>query len=301
MKPALVHRSFIALTAFLLMLAPAAMAQISGADCSELVVGRSYAYQFSGFVNFGPGTIQYPNAGAGSLVFLPDGKLTGTFYMTVGPLKPMSGIRDVAKSTYSLAWTNAEGRPPVCWGSITADTSHFQVLVTDDGARLEVMHNDAGLTLGFTAYAMPATPCSNETLNGVYTYIIRGWLTPPPNFPPVGSRQMVSGLVPVASGGSVHYRPYASPPVGMSAPPDSAMVTGADFVSLDGLLMPRTLIGWYKVEADCSMTTYFRDDIGNPLLTTRGFIFNSGGGVQTVNTDTGIVLAFTATKAAEIH
>jgi hypothetical protein len=69
-------------------------------------------------------------------------------------------------------------------------------------------------------------------------------------------------------------------------------------VALNGLVVPRTYAGWYKVNRDCT-TQALLDSLGNPPTYIEVFIGKEGTSIAVVNVDPGVVLAFSATSAGD--
>jgi hypothetical protein len=302
------HRLHAALITILLISATAQLssAQVHNADCSYLIAGRTFAQLFEGYINLGPDAGVLPNAGGGVLTFQPHGKVTGTLDLTVGLfIYPKNG-RVPQDGTYHVVWDTGK-EPTVCTGtaaitSTLTGTDHFQLVVSSDGERVEMIHTDLGLTLDFTLTPMHTGRCDNNTLRSVYSYSAKGWIAPPP-FPPDNNLgQLLNPFIPFAFSGAISFdphRPAPSEPPG--APPGSAYLQGWDTVSLNGSVVPvlRTYTGWYKVNRDCTSTGAFVDNLGNPATHTEVFIGKEGTSIAVVNVDPGVVLAFSATSAGD--
>lgn len=282
--------------ALLLSFSPA----VSATDCGYKVAGRTFGYQFGGFVNFGPGGDQYPNAGGGTFTFMPNGKIRGNLNLTVGPYPPSSGKIIEGLSSYKLSW-DATRDPMVCVGTATvvsevAPPSNFQIVVSQDGNQLNLIHNDLGITITFTAYDMTPGYCGNYTLRGTYAYNATGWMLPPPNLPPVDAKQTMGGFMPFAFSGALRFDSHKRPSPAAAGPEGSSYLEGWDLVALNGFEVPRKYVGWYKVNPDCSATMTLQDDIGNPPITTRVYILTDAEGLLVINTDQGLALSFTSWK-----
>lgn len=218
-----------------------------------------------------------PNAGGGVLTFERHGKLTGTLTLTVGSLFQAQDLPMQPGSTYTLTWDTSK-KPFACTGTAViidpaTGTSNFQLVVSNDGRRVEAIHTDLGLSTGLTLTPMSHGPCSNDTLHSTYLYNAKGWMVPPPPFPPQSAAQLLNGFMPFAFSGALRFdpsRPAPSEPPG--APEGSAYMEGWDTVSLNGLIVPRTYAGWYKVNADCTSNQAITDNIGNPPLFIEVFI-----------------------------
>lgn len=281
-------------------------AEVRNTDCSYLVEGRTFAQIFDGYFNLGPDAGVVPNAGGGTITFERHGKLTGTLTLTVGSIFQAQDLPVQPGSTYSLKWDTSK-KPLLCSGTLTTysmiGTSTFQVVVSNDGKNIEMIHTDLGLTVGVTLTRMPSRTCSNYTLRSTYSYNAKGWMVPPPTLPPSSAIQTLNGFMPFGFSGAMRFdpfRPAPSDPPG--APAGSAYMEGWDTVSLNGFIVPRTYVGWYKVNADCTSTQAILDSIGNPALHIEVFVANGGTSIDVVNVDpveAGIVLAFTATSVAD--
>jgi hypothetical protein len=308
----LVERRFcVGLITILVMLATSQLssAQVHNADCSYLIVGRTFAQLFEGYFNFGPDAGGVPNAGGGVLTFERHGKVTGTLTLTVGSLFQAQDVPIQPDSTYSVRWDTSR-KPVVCTGTATiidpaTGAAHFQLVVNNDGKRVEMIHTDFGLTVGVTLTPMSPGRCSNDTLHSTYLYNANGWMLPPPPFPPQSAVQLFNGFMSFAFSGAIRFdpdRPAPSDPPG--APAGSAYLEGWDTVSLNGFVVPRTYVGWYKVNRDCTSTQAFVDSMGNPPTHTEVFIGEHGTSIEVVNVDPvdiGVVLAFSATSAGDYH
>lgn len=308
MKNLLAHRSYVALIIILVISAMSQLssAQVRNADCSHLIAGRTFAELFEGYFNFGQDAGAVPNAGGGVVTFERRGEVTGIATLTVGSLFQAQDLPIQPGSTYSVSW-DASRKPVVCSGTATIITpgigvSNFQLIVSNDGRRVEMFHTDFGLTVGVTLTLMSPGRCRNDTLHSTYLYNAKGWILPPPTFPEQSAAQLFNGFMPLAFSGAVRYypdRPAPSDPPG--APAGSAYLQGWDTVSLNGFVVPRTYVGWYKVNPDCTSTGAFVDSLGNPPTHTEVFIGQGGTIIDVVNVDPvdfGVVLAFTATSAA---
>ncbi len=280
-------------------------AQTTGADCSYLVAGRTYAHVFAGFLNSElfpfPGLSgQYPNAGVGTVVFNADGTVGGTTSLKIGPA--YIGDVPMLNATYKLSWDTSKS-PVVCTGTMKSDVpqsptgaEHWQLLVRNWGAAVELIHTDTGLIVTATTVLAHQGRCSNHTLHETYTYNTKAWTLPPPGITPPAS-ELLNGFMPFAFSGAIRFRP-AMPPPGTIAdtPPGAAYVEGWDTVSLNGLITPRTYVGWYKVSANCSAEMVLLDSIGNPPIHTKALVLNEGKQIDVLNIDVPLVLSFTATR-----
>ncbi len=283
------NRSFSVFLAVAVLILLPVGAQAWADDCSDLVVGRSYSTGFLGFTNLAvinPSFGVVPNAGAGRITFLPQGKASGKVTVAVGSLglfKDM--VYDDAEYNLSWDWTK---KPVVCTGTLTAKLNygpplgtlqvHFQLIVSDMGQRVEMMHTDTGLMVAFTALPMRLFGCSNATIGGKYSFSANVWGLAPPGITPT-----LSGNIDAADSGAMQFRPYQRLPGG---PGGSGSVEGWDTVSLSGNVISRILTGWYKVNHDCTGTVVVNDNIGNPTFHLQLFVLKKGVGVQVLNVDT---------------
>ena len=270
-------------------------AQAAGRDCNWLVAGRTYAFESEGFAN--SGGPQSLNAVGGMVTFLSNGKARGYVNLTVDG-SPFGGTIDEEVSSYSFAW-NLEQKPAVCTGTATLNgadlpSGNFVVVVSNAGERLEMLHNDAGVTLSFTALLMERGHCGDRTLDGPYSYNAKGWMSK--NFVPGGDDRDYSGFVPFEFSGVISFHPKQAP-ADPTAPKGSALLTGWDNVLLDGVFVPRTYTGWYKVNSDCTSSMVLNDTLGNPPIHTNNYILRGAKGIAVINTDYGFVLSFSAWQA----
>jgi hypothetical protein len=305
---ALVSLLCVVICALSLVISPNAtaqtFAQALGGDCGYMVAGKTFAFDFSGYFNFGPASSQFPNAGAGIVTFLPSGKAKGQLTLFVGadlfrvtdsPIAP-------DMSSYSLQWDNSQV-PAVCHGTASLNgpelpPGDFMVVVADRGNRLLMIHNELGITLTAEALPMHKGRCDNSTIRGTYTYDANGWIMPPPIFPAVDPSQTLTGFVPFAFSGAISFTPNVSA-TQSGAPKGSAYLKGWDFVLLDGMPTPRQYTGWYKVNPDCTAIMTLEDNIGNSgqfAINTENFILADGAALFAINTNPGTALVFTARK-----
>lgn len=279
---------------------------ITGPDCRYLVAGRTDAHSFEGYINTElfplPGMSGvYPNAGTGTITFNADGTVGGATAIKIGPAYfdnvPM------INATYRVSW-DVTKTPVVCMGTMKTDmpqsptgTENWQVVVTKGGDQVELIHTDMGLIVGVAIYPAAKGGCGNGTLHSAYTYNAKGWTLPPPNLPPPTPADMLNGFVPFAFNGAIVFRPELTLPNSLTgAPPGSAYLQGWDMVSMAGFIMPRTYVGWYKVEVDCSATMVLLDNIGTPLIHTKVQIFKNADAIGILNVDVPMALAFTAER-----
>lgn len=279
-----------------LLFATSVAAQVHGADCHNLVVNRTYAGNFAGYLNLpvymgvpddGPlGVV--PNAGAGKITFLSHGNVTNTETIVIG-LLGLDKDRLITGS-YTLAWDTTK-TPAVCLGAIhmsDGSTSYdFQLIASNDGERVEMIHTNTGLIVGTSMFPMIPAGCRNGSMAGTYTYNTTGWALAPPT-PPTPADQMLSAYIPGAMSGAMHFYPNASPDhtAFPEAPPDAALVRAWDSLSANGAIQTRHMVGWYKVSHDCTLTLVLLDDIGYPPFHIEGFIARGGNTVYAANIDT---------------
>jgi len=303
--------ALLALPVVLLGLAFTASAQITriappGADCKSLVAGRTYAHSFEGYINTElfpvPGLAGvFPNAGTGTLTFNADGTVGGSTFIKVGPA--YFGEIPMVNATYRLSWDLSK-RPLVCTGTMKADapqsptgTENWQLVVALGGDAIELIHTDTGLMVGVTLHPAATGGCNNGILHATYTYNAKGWTLPPPNLPPPAPTEMLNGFIPFAFSGAIVFRPdLVSPNTLTGAPPGSAYLQGWDMVSMHGYIMPRTYVGWYKVQEDCSADMVLLDSIGTPLIHTKVQILKNADAIEILNVDAPMALAFTAER-----
>ncbi len=286
-----------AFAAFALLLAPHTLnAQNQGQACSNLVMNQSYSQAFSGgFLNVpkyyeannlgappaGVGIV--PTAGAGFMTFLPNGKVSGRLTLAVGLVGLLQDLPfDPDKSNYSLSWDTTR-TPAICSGTLKvvtpAEVSNFQLLVSPDGQRIEMIHTDPGLAVTVTGFQMRTSGCGNDTVKGKYLYDVRGWALAggPFNFP---SNQLLAGYFPFAFSGAMEFHPVGFP---RSADPGS--VGFWDTVSLNGIIYPRTGTGSYTIKPDCTGTMTLTDSTGQGFHLEL-FVEKKTGTLYAVNVDT---------------
>ncbi|HTQ54368.1 MAG TPA: hypothetical protein VMI94_07900 [Bryobacteraceae bacterium] len=241
-RTAWLHHAFVFVSVVFLLAASPLEAQLRSGDCSHLVVNRSFSQQFQGFFNMG---ILVPTAGAGFITFLPGGKMKGSVTLAIGELGVIPDITfDSNASQYSLSWDQTK-TPAVCSGTITLIAAgeppfDFQLVVTEGGQQVEMIHTDAGLTVTVTGLPVPTRGCSNRAVGATYSYTMTGWglATPDLSFPP---EQMLSGYYPFAFSGAME----------LDA---SGGTVWWDTASLNGTIMTRSGTGSYAVKPDCTGT-----------------------------------------------
>jgi hypothetical protein len=296
----------------LFLTVPVLRAQTSGADCGSLVVNHSYANTFSGFMNTGEylgfnlgdqgqwGLV--PNAGAGIVTFLPGGVVKNTETIVVGQfaVQQDAGLT----GTYNLKWDMSK-TPALCAGpvhmivngtgtnGIPAVADDFQVTVTPDGQRVEMIHTNAGLIVDTTAEPAGTAGCRNNTIDGKYTYTTRGWglgaLMGMDDSVPAQSAQMLAGYLPAAMSGAMQFSSHVAAPDGFEGVfAGASAVSGWDTLSINGgPPVYRKMIGWYKVNRDCTGTLVLRDDSGvDPDFQIELFVGKGGDSVYGVNMNT---------------
>jgi len=310
------HKRYIFLTVALLAAFPLQVqAQIKGPDCSYLVVNRTYANAFGGFINvptfFGPSAPYdglVPDAGAGFLTFQPGGKVSNTETLAIGILGLHQDLR--LNGTYSISW-NSWGEingPIACTGtmSLTATlpmppgvppvqiTDEFRLLVASDGQRIETIHTNPGLMVGTTMLPMSTAGCSNYSIAGKYSDNAQGWMLTQPGQVP--SLQQLSLYIPFVFSGVFQFHPGV--PGWKAGLPDTpagaGFVEGWDSASLSSYPLPvsRELSGWYDINPDCTGTMSVRDTVaGNPdegiEFQLEMFVGENGTQVYLVNTNPG--------------
>ena len=260
----------------LIVAAQSGVAQAKSGDCSYLVVGRTYAHQFGGFVNFG--TI-VPNAGAGYFQFLPHNVVKSSTTLMIGKAALLKDMPETG--TYSLAW-NTSTSPAVCTGTLNSGENAFQIVVAQGGESIEFFHADAnGLVVGFTASPMHEPNCSLQTIKGTYTYNAKGWIVPPFPLPVLSD---FFNFTPFGFSGAIHFD-------------GAGNLNGWDTVSLNGAIMQRTYTGTYTMSAGCVSEMVLTDTMGN-TITTQNLVLKDGAAIHAVNTDQTLstALAFTSVR-----
>lgn len=299
-------RTLLFSTVVLMVMAPLANSQAQGADCRYLVAGRTYAHAFGGFLNSELFPLlglkgQFPTAGVGTFSFHRNGSVTGSTGVKVGPIDVIEV--PMVNATYKLSWDTSKS-PVVCTGTMKTDvplsptgTENWQLVVREMGNGIELIHTDFGLTVGITTIHRQEGRCNNRTLHATYTYNAKGWTLPPPMLPPPIPAELLNGFMPFAFSGAIQFRPELPPPGTIpNAPEGSAYLEGWDTVSLNGFITPRTYVGWYKVNSDCSAQMALLDNIGNPLIHTNVIILKGADQIDVLNTDVPLVVAFTAER-----
>jgi hypothetical protein len=270
--------------------------QDAGVDCSYLVVGHSYANTFEGFMNtqkfagFTLGDQQQwgllPNAGAGVMTFSPGGYVTNTESIVIGQYGVIPKVE--VNGTYSLKW-DASKFPMICTGTAHLAASgmvdDFQITVTPDGNRVEMIHTNPGLIVQTRTLQAESRGCRNSTISGKYTYSTTGWGLG--QFEPgAGQQQMLAGYITTAMTGAMQFLPgVAAPDDFADVPAGASAVTAWDTLSIDGIPVHRSQWGWYKVDPkNCTGKIVLRDDTGmDPDFQINFYIGKDGNAVYAVN------------------
>jgi hypothetical protein len=273
------HFVFVFAAVALLLTAHPLNAQNQGQNCSNLVINHSFTQGFEGFLNEGGGPV--PTAGAGFVTFLPHGMVKGQVTLAIGG--PIGLLRDLVfdntSSSYSLSWDTTK-TPAICSGTMTLIVKNgpvfdFQLLVTQDGQQIEMIHTDPGLIVGVTGFPVDIPGCSNTTLNGKYSYNTKGWALAPPGVPPA-----LAGYIPLAMSGAIEFHPRVSPPS------TSGFVVWWDTASANGIIVPRTGTGSYKVNPDCTGTMVLTDPTLGQVFNLELFVGKHGEAPYLLNIDT---------------
>jgi hypothetical protein len=278
----------------LLLFVPVVAAQVHGSDCRNLVINRTYAGNFSGYLNLPAymntadnGSIGVvPNAGAGKISFLPGGQVVNPETIVIGLL----GLHKdaVITGTYELVWDMTK-KPALCVGAIhESDGStpyDFQLLVTSSGDRIEMIHTNTGLIVGTSMFPMAPGNCHEMSIKGAYTYNSTGWALATPGTPP---DQTLSAYTPGAMSGAMNFNPHSAPDLALfpDAPLGAGSVNGWDLLSANGAILTRSMKGWYNVNPDCSVNIVVVDNIGYPPFHIQGFIGRGASTIYAVNIDT---------------
>ncbi|MFP5229210.1 MAG: hypothetical protein ACLGXA_16470 [Acidobacteriota bacterium] len=298
--------------------APAARAQTTSADCRYLVAGHSYANVFGGYINAKKyrdlnlpvelGVV--PNAGAGVVTFLPGGVVKMTETLVIGQVGALTGG---LTGTYSLKFDTSK-TPLLCAGTISATlngtgvngvpaiTDNFQITVTPEGSRVEMIHTNPGLIVQTVARPAETHGCRNGTIGGSYTYSTTGWALAAldPSIQPTDGVQQCGGYITAAMTGGMQFFPGFPPAAGFDDVPEGASaMTGWDTLNANGGLpspanpsvyvpIVRKMWGWYKVNRqDCSGTMVVRDDTGvDPDFYINFYIGEDGRAIYAVNVNT---------------
>ncbi len=156
------------------------------------------------------------------MTFLPNGKMTNLETISMGLVGLNKDL--LFEGTYSLVWDTGK-KPAVCTGTAEETTTlfgapltdHFQLIVSQDGQRVEMIHKDTGLMASATMLPMNTWGCHNSTIAGKYTDNAAGWaLMPQGAFP---ADQTLAGYVPFVFSGPFRFYPGVAP--SKSAFPDS--------------------------------------------------------------------------------
>jgi hypothetical protein len=285
---------FLSIFVMVLLLAAPLIAAQPRPDCSNLVVNRTYAGNFAGYMNVplfmgstDNGSVGVvPNAGAGSITFLPGGNVSNTETIAIGLL----GLHKdtLITGTYTLGWDMSK-EPAVCVGAIHESDGllayDFQLLVASNGDRIEMIHTNPGLVVGTSMFPMNTGSCHNTSMKGTYTYNSTGWALASPGTP---ADQMLSAYIPGSMSGAMHFDadtpadPIAFPDAGAGA----GSVSGWDALSVNGAILTRSMKGWYKVGEDCTVNIVVVDTLGYPPFHIEGFIARGSSSVYAANVDT---------------
>ncbi len=250
---------------------PAFAVPAPGSDCSSLVMGKSYANSFSGLINLPvylaafhvtppAGSGLGPAGGGGTLTFSSGGAFTLKETLTTG----MLGVnKDVAiTGTYQLTYLSYKN-PIVCTGSMSGHglllnhqvPFNYQLIVSADGSRVEMLETDSGSIVGITSWRMPASgTCSNANLNDSFSVgedhsdNAAGWMLNTS----AASGQMLNDYVPLAISGALQFSPETSPSGFPTAPSGAAALTAWETISVDGSMLPVPFTGWYLVNSNCT-------------------------------------------------
>lgn len=256
----------------LMVVSPAAVAG-PRADCSSLVVNRTYANQFSGFLNVpvyfanfgmpGPtGVNVVPNAGLGTMTFRPGGRMTNTETLAIGLLGLKKDL--VIKGSYALTWDTSHD-PAVCSGTLQGSSDdgtpyNFAVTVSPEGQRVMMTHTDKGLMVELAMTRIERGRCRNDVLEGAYSINAQGWVLGATVGAP--SEQQFGGYVVSTSMGAIRFRPYTFHAGFPDAPLGAGWLDEFDTQSLNGQIISRTATGWYKINPDCTGVMTLRDSKG---------------------------------------
>jgi hypothetical protein len=294
--------------AFVFLSLPAAVAQVQGADCSQLVAGHSFANTFEGFMNtqkFAGFTLGdqpiwglLPNAGAGVTTFYPGGIVKNSESLVVGQFGVFPGV-DVT-GTYSLKWDTTRF-PILCTGTahmtgnagVVPMVDDFQISVTPDGKRLQMIHTNPGLIVQTTTRPAESRRCRNSTVAGEYTYSTTGWALGQLE-PSAGPAQELAGYITAAMTGGMQFYPGLAAPDGFENVPDGASAVLAwDTLGIDGgvpagntfVPVQRKEWGWYYVDPKtCAGTMVLRDDTGmDPDFQINFYMGKDGNAIYAVN------------------
>ncbi|WP_348261549.1 hypothetical protein P8935_17310 [Telmatobacter sp. DSM 110680] len=275
-------RRSVLLTASLCLLVPALSAQRQGGDCSYLVANQTYANTFQGFLNIPvyfaalnlptpPGMGLVPNAGAGKITFFSGGTAANVETISIGWLGLKTDV--LINGPFKLSWDTGK-TPALCSGTFSGSDGqtnyNFQLIVTQNGRRVEMIHTDAGLVVGASSVLMETRGCHNSAIAGSYSYNTLGWALAP-GYPVEQSlaNTEISGLgyVPGSMSGAMRFYPKLPPSKSAfpDAPAGSGTVLAWDTLSANGTILKRTMTGWYKVDPlDCQGTIVLNDNVYPP-------------------------------------
>ena len=305
----LVLSGLLAVLALLAYSSPAYATPAPGSNCSSLVMGKSYANSFSGFINVPvylaalhvappAGAGLEPGAGGGTVTFS-----SGTAFTLTETLAP--GMLGVNKNvsitgTYQLTYLSSK-TPIVCTGTMSGHgllLNHqvpftYQLIVSADGSRVEMLETDSGTISGITNLQMPAIgTCSNATIGnsfsvgGADSNNTPGWEL----MPSTTSGQMLNDYIPLGISGAIQFSPEVSPSAFPTAPSGAAALTAWETVSVNGAMLPIPFTGWYIVNSNCT---------GSMLLHSTGAVADmnyqlfiaADGSVQAVNVNNPVRLS----------
>lgn len=227
-----------------------------------------------------------PNAGAGVMTFSPGGRVTNIESIVIGQYGVIPRVEVIG--TYSLQWDTSKF-PILCSGKAHLTGSgmvdDFQLTVTPDGDRVEMIHTNHGLIVQTRTLPAESQGCRNKTISGKYTYSTAGWGRG--QFE-TGAKpeQMLAGYITAAMTGAMQFFPGIAAPDGFAdVPAGASAVIAWDTLSIDGDPVYRKQWGWYKVDPkDCTGTIVLRDDTGmDPDFQINFYIGKDGKAIYAVN------------------
>ena len=282
----------IVLTVWVMAAAQPVAAQPGGTDCSDLVVNRSYSLEFhEGFLNvpvmMNVATASIgivPNAGAGTITFLPQGQAAVRTTLAVGQIALVTDMVYDNTSHYSLTW---DGKTPAsCVGTLTAntpgDSANFELRAFPGGQQIQLVHTDPGLIVSMTGYPVETSGCTNNILDGLYSYEAKGWAMSPQVAPlKFPGNQMLVGYYPFAMSGVMRFNSHDLRPPVVGA----GTVTWTDMASANGAITKRSGTGWFKITKDCTGMISLTEPTLGQSFTLEAFVGKDGGAVYMVNVD----------------
>lgn len=308
-KYSLVTSAAFAVFALLAFSSPAFATPSPGSDCSSLVIGKSYANSFSGLINLPvyfaalhttppAGAGLEPAGGGGTITFASGGAFTSQETLTPG----MLGVnKDVAiTGTYQLTYASNKS-PIVCTGTMSGHgllLNHqvpftYQLIVSADGSRVEMLETDSGSIVGITGSQMPeAGTCSNASLNDSFSIgeehsdNAAGWMLNPS----AASGQMLNDYVPLGIGGAVQFSSGTSPSGFPSAPSGASALTAWETISVNGVMLPIQFTGWYLVNSNCTGSMLLHATNGVVPDMPYEMSIAADGSVQVVDENSAITL-----------